>query len=111
VDVERHEVWVRGQAVELTPIEFNLLVYLMRHAGKVLSHRDILQKVWGLNTARSRISARVRGASAPEGGCRSAQTGVYLTERGLGISLACRDGFIKVRGIFMDFYSRRAPFD
>jgi two-component system KDP operon response regulator KdpE len=31
----------------LTPIEFNLLVYLMRHAGKVLSHRDILQNVWG----------------------------------------------------------------
>ena len=47
VDVPRHVVSVRGQPVDLTPIEFNLLVYLMRHAGKVLSHRDILQNVWG----------------------------------------------------------------
>ena len=47
VDLPRHEVKARGELVELTPIEFNLLVYLMRHAGKVLSHRDILQNVWG----------------------------------------------------------------
>lgn len=47
VDVERHKVTVRGQAVDLTPTEFNLLVYLMRHTGKVLHHRAILQHVWG----------------------------------------------------------------
>jgi two-component system KDP operon response regulator KdpE len=47
VDMTRHEVTVHGQSADLTPIEFNLLVYLMRHAGKVLSHRDILQNVWG----------------------------------------------------------------
>jgi two-component system KDP operon response regulator KdpE len=47
VDMARHEVTVQGRSADLTPIEFNLLVYLMRHAGKVLSHRDILQNVWG----------------------------------------------------------------
>ncbi len=47
VDLSRHDVTVRGRSADLTPIEFNLLVYLMRHAGKVLSHRDILQNVWG----------------------------------------------------------------
>lgn len=47
VDMPRHEVTVHGQSADLTPIEFNLLVYLMRHAGMVLSHRDILQNVWG----------------------------------------------------------------
>lgn len=47
VDMPRHEVIVQGQLADLTPIEFKLLVYLMRHAGKVLSHRDILQNVWG----------------------------------------------------------------
>jgi two-component system KDP operon response regulator KdpE len=47
VDMPRHEVTVHGRSADLTPIEFNLLVYLMRHAGKVLSHRDILQNVWG----------------------------------------------------------------
>ncbi len=42
-----HRVTLRGQAIELTPTEYNLLVYLMRYAGKVLTHRAILQNVWG----------------------------------------------------------------
>ena len=46
-DLERHEVTVRGEIIELTPTEFNLLVYLMEHAGKVLPHQMILQNVWG----------------------------------------------------------------
>ncbi len=46
-DLERHEVTVRDQVIELTPTEFNLLVYLMEHAGKVLPHQNILQHVWG----------------------------------------------------------------
>ncbi len=47
IDVDRHEVTVRGHPVELTPIEFNLLYHLMLDAGKVLTHRDLLQRVWG----------------------------------------------------------------
>lgn len=46
-DMERHRVTLRGEPLELTPTEFELLVYLMAQAGKVLSHRDILQQVWG----------------------------------------------------------------
>lgn len=46
-DLERHVVTVRGTPIELTPTEFNLLVYLMEHAGKVLPHQTILQHVWG----------------------------------------------------------------
>jgi two-component system, OmpR family, KDP operon response regulator KdpE len=46
-DLSRHEVTVKDQAVELTPTEFNLLVYLMRNTGKALTHRAILQNVWG----------------------------------------------------------------
>ena len=47
IDLERHEVIVGDQSVELTPTEFNLLVYMMENMGKVLSHRMILQHVWG----------------------------------------------------------------
>lgn len=46
-DLERHEISVAGEILNLTPTEFNLLVYMMRHAGKALSHRSILQNVWG----------------------------------------------------------------
>lgn len=47
VDVERHQARVKGDVVELTPTEFNLLVYFMKNAGKTLHHRAILHNVWG----------------------------------------------------------------
>ena len=47
VDLIRHEVSVAGRMVELTPIEFSLLVYLVNNAGKMLTHMDILHNVWG----------------------------------------------------------------
>jgi two-component system, OmpR family, KDP operon response regulator KdpE len=46
-DLARHEVTVRDDILDLTPTEFNLLVYLMKNTGKVLPHRAILQHVWG----------------------------------------------------------------
>jgi two-component system KDP operon response regulator KdpE len=46
-DLARHEVTVRNELLDLTPTEFNLLIYLMRNTGKVLPHRAILQHVWG----------------------------------------------------------------
>ncbi len=46
-DLARHEVTVRDEVLDLTPTEFNLLVYLMKNTGKVLPHRAILQRVWG----------------------------------------------------------------
>ncbi|MCC6744016.1 MAG: response regulator transcription factor [Acidobacteria bacterium] len=49
VDFEARAVSVRGEAVRLTPKEFELLAYLIRHAGKVLTHRTLLTAVWGGN--------------------------------------------------------------
>ena len=47
VDVTRHRVKVRGEVIDITPTEFNLLMYMMKNVGKTLSHRVILQHVWG----------------------------------------------------------------
>jgi two-component system, OmpR family, KDP operon response regulator KdpE len=47
VDLARHEVRLAGRAVELTPKEFDFLALLARHPGRVLTHRTILQEVWG----------------------------------------------------------------
>jgi two-component system KDP operon response regulator KdpE len=47
VDLEARSVCVRGADVHLTPKEFDLLVYFLRHAGKVLTHRTLLAAVWG----------------------------------------------------------------
>jgi len=47
IDFEAREVMVRGQAVHLTPKEFEVLKYLIANQGKPLPHRRLLQAVWG----------------------------------------------------------------
>jgi two-component system KDP operon response regulator KdpE len=47
VDLARRQVFVGGSEVRLTRTEYNLLTTLIRHAGKVLTHRQLLQEVWG----------------------------------------------------------------
>lgn len=46
VDLMAHNVSRRGELVKLTATEYNLLRFLIRHAGKVLTHRQILKEVW-----------------------------------------------------------------
>src|SRR5215207_2668814 len=49
VDLETRCVSVRGNEVHLTPKEYDLLVYFVRHAGRVLTHHTLLGAVWGSN--------------------------------------------------------------
>jgi two-component system KDP operon response regulator KdpE len=71
VDFDTRQVTSRGRHVHLTPKEFDLLRYLAAHANKVLSHRELLQAVWGpdygdqvdylrvvVNQLRKKIEAR-----------------------------------------------------
>jgi two-component system KDP operon response regulator KdpE len=63
IDQGRHEVALDGVAVHLTPIEFKLLALLARHAGKVLTHRQLLRDVWGPNAVEHTQYLRVHMAS------------------------------------------------
>lgn len=47
IDLENRWVRVDGQEVHLTPIQYRLLAVLVKHGGKVLTHRQILNEVWG----------------------------------------------------------------
>ncbi len=47
LDLESRRVISRDQNIEVTPLEFQLLQYLMQHAGTVLSKDDLLKNVWG----------------------------------------------------------------
>jgi two-component system, OmpR family, KDP operon response regulator KdpE len=49
IDLASYKVIVRGAEVHLTPKEFELLTYLVRNHGKVLTHRNLLGAVWGGN--------------------------------------------------------------
>jgi two-component system, OmpR family, KDP operon response regulator KdpE len=46
IDLENRRVTVRGAEVHLTPKEYDLMVYLVSHAGKVLTHRTLLTSIW-----------------------------------------------------------------
>ena len=47
IDFDRHEVWVDDNLVKLRPTEYRLLYHLVQNAGWVLTHDQILTKVWG----------------------------------------------------------------
>lgn len=59
VDLVRQQVFVNGDEVHLTPIEYKLLATLVRHAGKVLTHRQLLREVWGPSYANETQYLRV----------------------------------------------------
>ncbi len=85
VDLVRREVSRAGNAVHLTPIEFNLLVLLLRHSDRVLTHRQILTEVWGAAYARQtqylRVFMRNLRHKLEED---PAQPKFFMTETGIG---------------------------
>ncbi|HJS73643.1 MAG TPA: response regulator transcription factor [Vicinamibacteria bacterium] len=63
IDFERHRVTRGDEEIRLTPKEFELLVFLARHPGKVLTHRAILKAVWGPHAVSEPQYLRVLMAS------------------------------------------------
>jgi two-component system KDP operon response regulator KdpE len=49
IDREKRRVAVLGKEIRLSPKEFELLLFLVQHSGKVLTHRTLLGKIWGGN--------------------------------------------------------------
>ena len=89
VDLAGRHVQIDGKEVHLTPIEYKLLTALVRHAGKVLTHRQLLQEVWGPSRTEDSQSLRFYVAqlrrkleAAP------ARPRYLLTEAGVGYRLA-----------------------
>jgi two-component system KDP operon response regulator KdpE len=59
VDLENRSVAVKGSPVYLTPKEYDLMVYLVSHPGKVLTHRTLLTSIWGGESAEQNEYLRV----------------------------------------------------
>jgi len=84
LDPGTHKVMLSGSELKLTPTEYRLLVFLMQHSGKLLTHRQILEGVWGPAYAADNDSLRIyirnlRRKIEWEGGPR-----YIATEHGLG---------------------------
>ena len=59
IDANAHSITVLNKPIHLTPKEFDLMVHLARHAGKVITHRALLTSVWGAQSAHQPEYLRV----------------------------------------------------
>jgi two-component system, OmpR family, KDP operon response regulator KdpE len=89
IDLSRREVSAGESAVRLTPIEYKLLAILVRNAGRVLTHRQLLREVWGPESIEENHYLRVymnnlRNKLEAE----PARPKYLLTEAGVGYRLA-----------------------
>jgi two-component system KDP operon response regulator KdpE len=90
VDQERRQVFRGEEEIHLTPIEYRLLATLIKHAGKVVTHRHLLKEVWGPNSIDATHYLRVyMGHLRQKVEADSARPRILLTEPGVGYRLAC----------------------
>jgi two-component system KDP operon response regulator KdpE len=92
VDLARRLVTCHGQLVKLTPTEYALLRLLVQHAGRVLTHRQLLKEVWGPDHMEDTHYLRVYFAQLRQ----KLETDpnrpqLILTEPGVGYRLALID--------------------
>jgi two-component system KDP operon response regulator KdpE len=88
IDLIKRIVRVRGEDIHLTPIEYKLLVTLAKHAGMVMTHRQLLEQVWGPGHAHQMQYLRVYMTQLRHKLERNpARPRVLLTEPGIGYRL------------------------
>jgi len=89
VDQLRRHVTMRGVEVKLTPIEYKLLTTLVHHAGKVVTHQQLLREVWGPSHDDQAHYVRVYMAHLRHKlEAEPARPRYLLTEPGVGYRLA-----------------------
>lgn len=89
VDLAARRVFVAEREIHLTPIEYKILATLIRHAGKVLTHRQLLKEVWGPDQVQETHYLRVFMANLRRKlEAEPAQPRYLLTEQGVGYRLA-----------------------
>ncbi|ESQ92202.1 Fis family transcriptional regulator [Asticcacaulis sp. AC460] len=59
IDLAARRVWLDGEDVHLTPIEYKLLTTLTQHSGKVLTHAQLLKAVWGRHSTEQNHYLRI----------------------------------------------------
>jgi two-component system KDP operon response regulator KdpE len=88
VDLAARRVSRAGEEIHLTPTEYRLLTTLVQHAGKVLTHRQLLKDVWGTNYVNQSHYVRVyMGQLRQKIEADPARPRLLLTEPGVGYRL------------------------
>ncbi|WP_047307440.1 winged helix-turn-helix domain-containing protein [Rhodopseudomonas palustris] len=92
IDAVRHRVVRDGAELKLTPKEFELLSFLARHAGRVVTHRQILAAVWGpAHTSDTQYLRVYVGQLRQKIEARADEPQIILTEPGIGYRIGGDD--------------------
>ena len=84
VDFNAHQVSVNGQEVHLTVTEYAILKILIKHAGKVVTHRQLLKEIWGPNSVEHTQYLRVYVGHLRKKIESNLQNKFIITEPGVG---------------------------
>lgn len=88
VDLSERRAYLRGSEVRLTPTQFKLFAVLMRNAGKVLTHEELLTAVWGPDRAKETQYLRVyMGQLRGKFESDPVRSKYFVTEPGVGYRL------------------------
>ena len=110
VDLEKQEVRVEGKPVHLTPHQFDLLRVFARNVGKLITHRMILQEVWGPSYGSESNLLRVHVAQLRRKIERDpARPRYLLTEPGAGYRLV-EPSHARVAHLHVSFTARARTF-
>jgi two-component system, OmpR family, KDP operon response regulator KdpE len=92
VDLTSRTVKIKGRTVRLTATEYSLLLLFVQHAGKVLTHGQLLREIWGVNEVEKTGPLRVYvGYLRDKLEANPAKPGLLVTEPGVGYRLVLRD--------------------
>lgn len=92
VDLAARAVKVRGRSIRLTATEYSLLLFFIQHAGKVLTHGQLLREIWGSNQEQKTGPLRVyMGYLRDKLEADPAKPRLFITEPGVGYRLALLD--------------------
>ena len=78
IDFNKRRVLLGDEEIHLTPIEYKLMVLMTKHVGKVLTHKFILNEVWGTYSGNDTQSLRVFMAISSKARERACTTKVHL---------------------------------
>jgi two-component system, OmpR family, KDP operon response regulator KdpE len=90
VDLSSRRAFVREEELDLTPTEYRLLAFLVQNAGRVVTHRQILNHVWGPNAVERPHYVRIYMANLRKKvEADPARPQLLMTETGVGYRLRC----------------------
>jgi two-component system KDP operon response regulator KdpE len=92
VDLTKRQVFVDSEEIHLTPTEYKLLTVLIKYAGKVITHSQLLREVWGKHSTEQNHYLRIymqhlRQKLKDD----PLHPRYFLTETGIGYRLKCKE--------------------